>query len=385
MNRELLAAALTGKWAIRREAIPALLAAIRADLQAPKAADERQAGPYERTASDRATGPVAVIRVIGGISHRDSYWSSYFGTTVERFKAQFRAALNDDGVTAILLDVDSPGGTVDGVPELATEIFKARGRKPIAAVSNTLMCSAAYWLAAQADEVYVSPSAETGSIGVWTLHEDVSAMLDQIGVKISLIFAGEHKVDGNPFKPLSEEARADIQKAVDDCHADFLAAVARGRGVSVADVRKSYGQGRTYSAKDAVKLGLADKIATLDEVFLKLTKTKAPGGLRAGTPSLGCTCGINCHCQDGNREWCDATCERCSPDCACQKRLSAASPAVLDGTVDEGAPPAPLRLRDGRPAEVPEPEPEAAVPDVAAVAAADADYAEAAIRIAEHL
>lgn len=337
MNRALLTAALTGKWAIRREAIPALLAAIRADLQAPKAAEDRQAGPYDRTAAERTAGPVAVIRVLGGISHRDTFWSSYFGTTVERFKGQFRAALNDDSVTAILLDVDSPGGTVDGVPELGAEIFKSRGRKPIVAVSNTLMCSAAYWLAAQCDEVYVSPSSETGSIGVWTLHEDVSQMLEQMGITLSLIFAGEHKVDGNPFQPLSEDARADLQKSVDDVHADFLAAVARGRGASVAAVRKTYGQGRVYNAKDAVVLGLADKVATCDEVFAKLAKVKASSGLRA------------------------------SLDLATVRTLEEERPSVPE---EDSVPAA------DKPVEQ---------PGAAAMAAADVDYAEAAIQIAERL
>lgn len=371
MNRALLAAALQNKWAIRREAIPLILAAVRADLAGPAsdaAAEAQRAGLYDRQGTG-ASGPVAVIRVLGGISHRDTWYSSFFGTTVERFKGQFRTAINDDAVTAIVLDVDSPGGVVDGVPEIATEVFKSRGRKPILAVSNTLMCSAAYWIGAQADEIVVSPSSTTGSIGVYALHEEISQMLDAMGVKISLIFAGDHKVDGNPFEPLSDTARADIQASIDDTYTDFLSAVAKGRGTTASDVRKTYGQGLCYSARDSVKLGLADRVATFDDVVAKLVGRKGTAGVRVSTSGFvdasapavetrktgpgsrqdgGCQdCSEACACDQEQN--CPAGCSDCDQDCACQCTK------------------------------------EAAATDTAATLAADNDAAAAAVQIAERL
>lgn len=344
MNRELLHAALTGKWAIRREAIPGLLGTIRADILSTVVTLE--AGPYAMDV--RTSGPVAVIRIAGTITYRDSGWASWFGTTVERIKHQFRAALADDSITAIVFDVDSPGGVIDGVPELAAEIFKSRGRKPIIAVSNTVMCSAAYWIACQADEIVVSPSSESGSIGVWTMHADVSKMLDMMGIDVTVIFAGEHKVDGHPWAPLSDEVRADIQKSVDDAHTEFLTAVAKARGTSASDVRKTYGQGRVYSAKDAVKIGLADRIATLDDVLTKLAGRRGSAGARAehheqldppapvaaAAESTGCGCSDDCPCVDGGL--CPDDCETCQDGCPCQEQRAQAA-AQIAADVDAAA------------------------------------------------
>ena len=98
----------------------------------------------------------------------------------------------------IVFDGDSAWGEVDGTPELASEIFAARSQKPIIAVVNTLAASAASWLAAQADEIVISPSAQAGSIGVWVLHQDLSGLFEKMGVKNTLLCAGDHKVDANP-------------------------------------------------------------------------------------------------------------------------------------------------------------------------------------------
>ena len=338
MNRELLKAALSSTWAIQREAIPVILAQIRAELTAT-APLQPQTSAYDRP--EQMTGPVAIIRIVGGISHRASWWS---GASCERIKAQLRAALNDDAVTAIVLDCDTPGGTVDGVPELGAEIFKARGRKPIVAVSNTLMCSAGLWLGSQADELIVSPSSMTGSLGVFALHEDISRMLDEMGVTLTFIFAGDHKVDGNPFEPLSDDARADLKAQVDAIHTDFIAAVARGRGVSPASIRKTYGQGKVYQAKDAVSLGIANRVATCDEVVMKLLGKKNaslmmrsakldaevertaatvtvldPPALTAATQKdKGCECSADCPCTA--QDPCPEDCPTCEDDCPCQMR-----------------------------------------------------------------
>jgi signal peptide peptidase SppA len=144
-----------------------------------------------------------------------------------------------------------------------------------------MMASAAYWLASQADEIVSIPSGNVGSIGVFSAHQDLSAALEKEGIKVTLIKAGKFKVEGNPFEPLSDEARAQIQTRVDDAYSQFTKDVARGRGVKPSDVRGGYGEGRALPAKEAKAVGLIDRIATMDEVLGKLTGRSVGGGMRA--------------------------------------------------------------------------------------------------------
>jgi len=214
---------------------------------------------------------VAVIPIYGTIAHRmGSMSESSGGTSTEKIGAMFRQAMADESVGTILLDVDSGGGTVTGVPELADEIYAARGNKRIFALVNGNAGSAAYWLASQADEIISIPSGMAGSVGVYTIHECLADKLAQEGVKVTLISAGKHKVSGNPLEPLSDEEKAVIQGRVDDAYSLFVKAVARGRGVSVADVKDGYGQGRMLSAKDAKAANLIDRIATVEDTVSRL-------------------------------------------------------------------------------------------------------------------
>jgi signal peptide peptidase SppA len=270
------------RWLMERSAMKRLLiAAHQVTSDSIAAAAERYAALPARVANPEMMGDVAVINVSGPITYRESFFSYFFGgATVERMQAQFRTALADPSVKAILFRVDSPGGTVDAVPEFASEIFRARGQKPIVAISDTLNASAALWISSQADQLLVAPSSQTGSIGVWMAHEDDSKLLEEMGVKITLIFAGKHKVEGNPFEPLPDDVRERYQAEVDEAHAEFIGAVARGRNVSAADVRKKYGQGLVYNAKESVSLGLADKVATFEGALAMAPKVKS-GGKRA--------------------------------------------------------------------------------------------------------
>lgn len=226
---------------------------------------------------------VAVLPLIGTIIPRGNMMLESSGAmSLQKFRAQFRAAMADPNVGSIVLDVDSPGGQVGGVEEMAREIFDARGQKPITAVVNTLAASAAYYLASAADEMVISPSGQAGSIGVYAMHEDVSAAMEQEGVKVSLISAGKYKVEGNPFEPLTDEARAAMQTMVDEYYEMFVDAVARNRGVSKADVRGGFGEGRVVGAKEAVRLGMVDRVGTLDQVVNKLAGGRSRRSARAG-------------------------------------------------------------------------------------------------------
>jgi capsid assembly protease len=280
---------------------------------------ERMRLARSENVSASASGSVAVIPVYGVICHRGDMFSEYSGgTSTEKLAQQIRQAVNDPNVKAIVMDFDTPGGSTDGVDELATAIFSARKKKSITAVSNCLCASAGYYLAAQCTEVVVSPSSMTGSIGVYCEHDDYSAALEKAGIKISLISFGENKTEGNSAEPLTDSAREHLQEMVNTFGEMFEKAVARGRGVSQGVVHKKFGQGRVFDAKQAVQLGLADRVATLDDVLAKYGVTRTSGPRAAAEESAmqasvkgdagECTCPCGA-CVEGDCSGCD--CDGC--------------------------------------------------------------------------
>lgn len=226
----------------------------------------------------KTQGAVAVIPLRGVIAHRmGTMEESSGGMSAERFTRMVKAATADTSISAILLDVDSPGGTINGVSEAADAVHAAGKVKQVVAVANGYMASAAFWIGSQAHEIVAVPSLldrSIGSIGVFTVHQDLSAYLEKEGIKVSLIKAGKHKAEANPFEPLSDETRASMQIAVDEAYGQFVRTVARGRGVGVDDVRKGYGQGRALNAEDALAAGMIDKIASFDDTLKRLTGRK---------------------------------------------------------------------------------------------------------------
>jgi capsid assembly protease len=267
-------------WAI----LPSKLAAITSLLQLRAAGvtlterdlQARLGEPRERPDLDVTSGGVGILPVFGVLAQRMNLMQAISGgTSTEQLADEFRALRDDPKVKAILLAVDSPGGSIYGIEELADEIREARDRggKPIVAIADSLAASAAYWLAAQADTVYTTPGGDVGSIGVFTAHEDLSGALEQAGIKTTLIAAGPYKTEANPFEPLSDEARAAIQARVDGAYGRFLAGVAAGRRVPAATVRSSYGGGRVLAARDALAAGMVDGLATLGAVIENLEAT----------------------------------------------------------------------------------------------------------------
>jgi len=211
------------------------------------------------------SGAVAVLPLFGVMAQRMNMMSAISGgTSTEMFGTMFKDAVADSSIGGIVINIDSPGGSVFGVQELWQTIMDARGQKPIIAFANSMAASAAYWIATAADEIVVTPGGMVGSIGVLTSHSDISAYLEAVGEKVTLISAGEKKVDGNPFEPLSDEARADLQKSVDIYYASFVGAVAKGRGVTPAAVRNGFGEGGMVGGAEAVTLGMANRVGTLD-------------------------------------------------------------------------------------------------------------------------
>jgi signal peptide peptidase SppA len=224
--------------------------------------------PNTERAIARKTGSVAVVPVSGPIFAKPNFWEAYgLGISCETLVRQMRQAVSDPDVKAVVMDINSPGGTSYGLPEAAAEILKLRGDKPIIAQADYFMASAAYWLGSCADEIVGSSSAFVGSVGVYALHADYSKMLDIEGIKPTFVFAGKYKTEANPYEPLSDSAKAAMQHEVDATYQQFLAHIAAARGISVADVEANYGQGRVLNTADALAAGVIDKVRTLEETL----------------------------------------------------------------------------------------------------------------------
>ncbi|WP_394131925.1 S49 family peptidase [Marinobacter nauticus] len=204
-------------------------------------------------------GSLAVIPVTGTLLHRFN-WSYGFATGYDYIRAVFDMALVDEDVEGIVFDVHSGGGQVDGAFELADHIFENRGVKPSISVVNSHAYSAAYLIGSAAGKMTVPKTGGAGSVGVVTMHADMSKLLDNIGIKITFIHAGKHKVDGNPYQALPEGVRNRIQAKIDESYGMFVEAVARHRGLDTEAVRKTEAQ--TLSAQEAVDLKLVDAVAS---------------------------------------------------------------------------------------------------------------------------
>lgn len=231
----------------------------------------------------------AIIPIQGLLVNRMS-WSSSYATGYNFIRAQLQAAVDDPDVERIVYDVNSSGGIAAGCSELAQEMFAARDQKPSLSVVDSKAYSAAYYLASAADRLVVTPSGGVGSIGCLAMHVDYSGMLDEAGIKVTMIHAGAEKVDGNPFERLSARAKASIQQDVDYHYGMFTEAVAQFRDLPVDDIRAT--EAGSYLPPEALDLGLIDAIETPAEAVSKFSKagdggmtTQAQNG-SAATPAV---------------------------------------------------------------------------------------------------
>lgn len=245
---------------------------VRERIAAARRGGERRGGSTE--------GGVGILPLYGVLTPRADMMSEMSGaTSMEGFRRDLRALMNDPEVGTIIMDVDSPGGLTEGIRETAMELRAARDRKPIVAVANTYMASAAYYLASQASEVVASPSSFVGSVGVLMLHQDLSGAYEKAGVKPTLITAGKYKGEGNDFGPLSDDALAHRQAMVDEQYAEFVADVAKGRGIRRPTLDgTAFGGGRAFRPAAALEMGLVDRIGSLDETVARVLKSPPPVG-----------------------------------------------------------------------------------------------------------
>jgi signal peptide peptidase SppA len=245
-------------------------------------------GPPSPSGYGRNDGRVAVIPMLGLLLPRTSAWDEVFGaTSMMAIGQKVTEAANDGGVKAILLYVDSPGGTVAGTPELAAQVAAAASRKPVAVLGVGLMASAAYWVGSQGSEVHAQLSTLTGSVGVIIGHTDLSQAEQMNGIRTTLITSSPFKGELDSSAPLTDAARGNLQNMVDQFGRMFVRDVAKGRRTTADKVDRTYGQGRVLTAADARAAGMIDSITTLGPLLQKLADGGSSGGARAytGTPT----------------------------------------------------------------------------------------------------
>jgi ClpP class serine protease len=220
---------------------------------------------------------IAVIEIAGTLVHRGAWIGQSSGlTSYEGIAAQLQAAVADPGVRGIALDIDSFGGEVAGAFDLADRIRAARSQKPVHAFVAEHALSAGYVLASQADRIILPRTGAVGSIGVVALHTDMSGAINQKGIAVTLIHAGSHKIDANPYQPLPEAIHDQMQRELEVVRFLFAETVAAGRGDRLTQAAALATEAAVFRGADAIAAGLADELA--DPVTAFRTFAAAPRG-----------------------------------------------------------------------------------------------------------
>ncbi len=222
---------------------------------------------YEKAATLNVVGSAGVIPIQGPLFNRDSAYSRYFGQSYQNLNNLLDQAMSNKKVNRIILDIDSPGGDAMGMDEMSGKIASMRSHKPIIAMVNGWMASAAYGIGSAASEIVAMPTSQSGSIGTLVIHQDVSKALDKMGIKLTIVKAGEHKVEGNPYEPLNKDAKEYLQYQVNQYYDRFVNTVASNRNTTADNVKATYGKGRMLIASDALQAGMIDRIATFEQIM----------------------------------------------------------------------------------------------------------------------
>lgn len=214
-------------------------------------------------------GTTAVIPVFGALVNR--FNSTYgFITGYNYIKNAIAAALADESVDSIILDINSGGGEVAGCFETVDYIKAARSQKEIHAVVDSSCYSAAYAIASACTSIKATPSSGIGSVGVVAMHASYEKMLENEGISVTFIKAGDHKVDGNPYEELSDSVKADMQKRIDATYQEFVSLVSVNRSLAVEDVVKT--QAACYTAQEAKSIGLIDDVISVEGAVKLITE-----------------------------------------------------------------------------------------------------------------
>ncbi|WP_065095026.1 MULTISPECIES: S49 family peptidase [unclassified Wolbachia] len=216
---------------------------------------------------------IAIIRIYGVLTKKTEAFDHILDmTSYENIHEEIESALEDKSIETILLDIDSPGGEVNGVFDLADFIYESRTKKRIIAIANDDAYSAAYAIASSAEKVFVSRTSGVGSIGVIASHIDQSRFDEKQGIKYTTIFAGSRKNDLNPHEPMTSESLESLQKEVDRLYEMFVQLIARNRNLSIEAIKST--EAGLYFGEKAVEIGVADGVTTFFE-FINNHKSRS--------------------------------------------------------------------------------------------------------------
>ena len=267
---------LSSPWAILPEKLQQIVGIYDSHLrqEVDLQAIEAQYGQSKQQGRDgyEIQNGVALISVQGVLAKRMNMFSKMSGaTSTELIGRDVAAAVNDSEVRAIVLMVDSPGGTVDGTQALANIVAGAAEKKPVVTWADGMIASAAYWVGAAAGKVYLSgPTTMAGAIGVVSQHVDYSGREAMLGVKTTEIYAGKYKRIASEHAPLTKDGKEYVQAMVDQLYSSFVGDVAKFRGRPANQVLDSMADGRIFIGQQAIGAGLADGMTTLDSLVASL-------------------------------------------------------------------------------------------------------------------
>ncbi|EGM2464548.1 S49 family peptidase [Escherichia coli] len=223
------------------------------------AVTDYMAGGQRPAKSYQVKNGIAILPVSGTLVHKLGTLRPYSGMTgYDGLTARLQMAVNDPDVRGILLDIDSPGGQAAGAFDCADMIYRLREQKPVWALCNDMACSAAMLLAAACTRRLVTQTAKIGSIGVMMAHTSYEKQLAQEGVDITLIYSGQHKVDGNSIQALPAGVRADFQRRIDEARRMFVDKVSLYTGLSSEAVMNT--EAAVYDGQAGIDAGLADQL-----------------------------------------------------------------------------------------------------------------------------
>lgn len=267
----IIAKVLREPWLITEQKHHAILAALEGKMGGnfqTYSMDERDpdsdSGRGEYREFQSTAGTVAVIPIHGVLGkHLSSLEMACGGCSLDTIQSQLKTVMRSPRISKVLLDINSPGGTVMGTPETARLIAEVAKEKPVWAFTDADCCSGALWLASQATNFYTTESADVGSVGVRMILLDVTRRMEEEGVKVNAIFSGKYKLLGASFKPLEDDEREMLQAESDRIHGQFQDAIRSNRAVAQADM-----QGQIYSGEEAAGIGMTDGVVNdLDDVL----------------------------------------------------------------------------------------------------------------------
>ena len=233
-----------------------------------RAFDRRAQKPYDMV------GSVAVIPVEGTLVHKGAWVESDSGeTSYQGLQTQVARAIADPGVKGVVFEVDSFGGEVAGAFETAGMIHALSQAKPTIAILTDHAYSAGYLMASAARQIVIPETGGAGSIGVITMHVDMSAALEQRGMKVTILAAGEHKADGNPYEPLPDDVAAKIRERLQAARQLFADTVGKFRGKRFSSAAAMATEARDYVGAEAVKAGLVDAMGSPLEAYQAFVST----------------------------------------------------------------------------------------------------------------